>query len=630
MIQAPRKNTGASVPSSGHQPETFFSSAIPSLTFLIGLCLVAFAIFMMELDGQSVANSHAKQDKVAEKKRQDKPRLAERQKSIENRFKSLQEMMFNLSEFEKSTNPDRAKLLEQVYRESQARTVLNKIIAARSDLSNENLKSAIDNQSLVLSDLQTLLKLLENEDRGRRIQNDKERIRRYILEVDRLIKIEQGIRGQTEGGVDAQRVAKAQSRAIERAKKLSKSMKDHEESQKIPGEEEPSTKTGKDGDSKDGDSKAGKSKDDPSKSDPSKDDPSKGNPSKSGKSKDKNSEDQKGSKGVSPDGSKKSGSPKNGKSGSPKSPPKNGKQNQPEGKGAEGKGAEGKDQPQNPPKENPEQNARQRIEAAQKRMQKAQQDLEKSDRQESRLEIRKAEIELAKAKEELQRILRQLREKEVERSLAMLESRFRRMLERQLRIYESTKRLDSTKENDRGSEFDIRAGKLGIEQRNLASDAGRALLLLEEDGSSIAFPETVRQVRDDMNQVAGRLGASKLGKMTLGIEEDIIDSLDDLIAALVQAQKDNEEKKEKSEPEKGEGEPGETALVDSIAELKMIRGLQIRINKRHKRYSNFLKNPDDPVGFSSDPEVQGALERLSQRQTKVQQITRDLVLGKNK
>ena len=133
---------------------------------------------------------------------------------------------------------------------------------------------------------------------------------------------------------------------------------------------------------------------------------------------------------------------------------------------------------------------------------------------------------------------------------------------------------------------------------------------------------------EDMTQVAKRLSAAKVGKITQEIEEDIIDTLDYMIEALVKAQEDLESGKGGGGG--GGGEAGDDPLVDKIAEIKMVRGLQQRIHKRHKRYARLLENPDDEVGETDDPDIKAALKRLSERQEKLHKITRDIVNGKNK
>ena len=55
----------------------------------------------------------------------------------------------------------------------------------------------------------------------------------------------------------------------------------------------------------------------------------------------------------------------------------------------------------------------------------------------------------------------------------------------------------------------------------------------------------------------------------------------------------------------------------------------LRINKRTNRYSRFLEDIDDPAGQAMDVDLITALQKLSDTQRSLQQITRDIVLGKN-
>ena len=162
-------------------------------------------------------------------------------------------------------------------------------------------------------------------------------------------------------------------------------------------------------------------------------------------------------------------------------------------------------------------------------MRDAQQKLEEAKRKESIEDQRKAEDELAKAKKELEEILKQLREEEVERMLAMLEGRFRSMLERELKVYEATRLMATVqaglKEGETNSELEINTAKQALEQRLIAREADNAYNMLLDEGSSIAFPETVLQMSEDMKQVSERLNQTKVGRLTQELEEDIIDTL---------------------------------------------------------------------------------------------------------
>ncbi len=216
----------------------------------------------------------------------------------------------------------------------------------------------------------------------------------------------------------------------------------------------------------------------------------------------------------------------------------------------------------------------------------------------------------------------------MQRVLALLEGRFRKMLEMEMKVYEGTLRIDKIPEDKRNRAVDIRASKLAFDQRKIAGEADRCLTLLLEEGSSIAFPEIVEQLRDDMEEVSARLDQAKVERITQGLEEEIIGTLEELIAALQKAQQDME-KGQPSEP----GEPGagdEPPLVDILAELKMIRSLQQRVNLRTNRYARLLDNPEDPVGQAVQEDLRSAIGKLSELESRIQRITRDIVLGKNK
>jgi hypothetical protein len=145
--------------------------------------------------------------------------------------------------------------------------------------------------------------------------------------------------------------------------------------------------------------------------------------------------------------------------------------------------------------------------------------------------------------------------------------------------------------------------------------------LLREDGTAVALPEAVDQMRADMQQVADRLAQAKVGQVTQSIELDIIASLEEIIEALKKAQKDQEKKRQlPNPPQMGECD---SPLVDKLAELKMIRALQMRINNRTQRYSKLITGEQ-----AENAELVDALKRLAERQQRVYRVTHDLSSGK--
>lgn len=77
------------------------------------------------------------------------------------------------------------------------------------------------------------------------------------------------------------------------------------------------------------------------------------------------------------------------------------------------------------------------------------------------------------------------------------------------------------------------------------------------------------------------------------------------------------------------GQQGEQPLVNQLAEMRLIKTLQLRINKRTQSLSELLKNPNDVIGQAEEADIQGQLRELADRQSSIKQVTRDIVIGKN-
>ncbi len=209
------------------------------------------------------------------------------------------------------------------------------------------------------------------------------------------------------------------------------------------------------------------------------------------------------------------------------------------------------------------------------------------------------------------------------RTLAMLESRFRKMLDAQIEVYEGTKRLDKVPTARRDRDDEIEAGRLSRKQAQIAVEADKALDILREEGSAVAFPEAIIEMRDDMVVVRDLLAEAKVGEITQGIEQDIIAALEEMIAALEKAQKDMENKNQQR-PNQAGGD-FEMPLVDRLSELRMIRALQMRVNTRTKRYGEMIKTERVDL-----PELLEALGRLAERERRIHRVTRDIVVGRNR
>lgn len=504
------------------------------------------------------------------------------QAQLADRYARLETVLTRLAELSSSTDPRRARILREAIAKSRQQDLNHRFETIVSLLEEERLSAAANRQTELQTELDDLLSLLLKADRDRELESQHRRVERYLQEVSRLIRLQKGIRARTEGGDEANRLAKDQGQAAEETGKLADSV----------GESE----------SKDGDSNGQESQ----------------SPDQSSDAQEGNKSQQENSQNGSPKGDGGDSESSNGESPQQSQPSRgseSGGQPSPSGDASESS-------PQQPAE--PMDQAAQRLKTAQQRMQKAQQQLDKAERDGAAADQREAIKELELAKSELERVLRQLREEEMERTLTLLAARFRRMLDAQLKIYEETVRIDHVPQAERDHDHEIEAARLSREESLIVREADRALILLREDGTSVAFPETVSLMRDDMQTVSERLANLKVGAITQGLEQDIIEALEESLAALEAALEDLEKKRTPPGQSPQAGEPIDPELVDKLAELRMIRSLQMRVNRRTQRYGKLIEGTQ-----AEAPELLEALDALAERQQRVYQATDDLSQGRN-
>lgn len=527
--------------------------------------------------------------------------LSNRQERLAQRFAELEKLLLRMAELTAPTDPRRAALLQQAVAQSKKQDIDHQFGELVKLLEQQRLSLAIKGQQGVQRDLGRLLDLLLSEDRTKRIQSEKERIRAYLKRVNKIIKEQKSVKGRTQRDGDTPALADRQRELGDKTGELAEDLK--QDAAKSQPEEKPGdddqNKPGKKSDDKDAES-------DDSKPGDSKSGDSKSEKSDEGKQSDKGEQ---GKQGQSPDQGKPQES--QGKQGQP--------QNQSPMPGQPNQGQPSGDQQQQQQSDNP---AQQRLEQAQRRMREAQQKLEQAKREDAVEKQAEAIKELERAKADLEEILRQLREEEMARMLAMLESRFRKMLDAQVEVYEGTKRVDKVPQAQRDRDDEIEAGRLSRKESQIVVEADKCLTVLREEGSAVAFPEAVVEMREDMQQVVERLAGANVGEFTQAIETDIITALEEMIAALKKAQKEMEQKKQRPNAQVVNGEP---SLVDTLAELKMIRALQMRVNRRTQQYVELTKKDEGEL-----PELLEALRRLAEREARIHQVTRDIVVGRNR
>ncbi len=630
--------------------------------FVVGLALALFALPLTALMLGDEAAAPETPKKEAPDSASEQPAgvasrdapLSSVQEIISRRFKRFEDTLYKIAEAQRRTDPERADLLIRAIGKSKEERISQQMADLIQLLrENKQLGDAIDRQDDLVTHLHSLLDLLLSEDRQKELKEEQARIKKYIEEVNKIIAKEKANRADTERGAPTDEIAGMQKKIAEQAGKLGKQMSKDDEAKLARSRNKDSGKPaagkspdGKSGDGKDGDKSPDKNKDGQADDDkngekaggkktddakPADGKPADGKPGddKSGDGKPK---DEKPADGKSGDGKPSEGSPEENKPADGK--PADGKpsEGQPspgspsEGPPSEGQPSDGQPSAGAPGEQQPQQTpGREELERAKRDMERAIEQLKKKQRNAASDAQDDAIANLQKAKEKLEEILKQLREEERERFLAMLEARFQRMLAMQLVVYDGTVKLDKTPTDDRSDRHAARSLQLARQEEEITIEATKAITLLRDEGSAVAFPEAVEQMRDDMRIVVSRLERTEIGELTQGIEREIIDALEEMIDALQKEIEKGKDKKNKDEPPKDGQQPQEPQLVDQLAELKMLRTLQMRINHRTKRLGRMVEGEQ-----ALDADILGQLQNLAERQARIQKATYDMATGRNK
>lgn len=525
-------------------------------------------------------------DRLAAQRVDNDVTLVKRQEVLAQRFLKLEELLLRLADMEAAENPDRAGLLRRTAKQSRDKFVHASMDSAAQALSSQQYRDAVKKQESAFNELKLILTLLQSEDRSKRIRDEKKRFAKLIQELKKNLNNQRSTRARTENGAELEQVEKSQKQIAEKSESLAEALE--EENRPIETE------------SSDSESDSKPSESEPSESEPSESEPSDSEPSDSESSESKPSD-------AEPSDSDSSESPPSQEDSEPSdSEPSDSDQSS--------------DQPRTPAEQ-----AEKNLKRAAEKMRRAEEKLKQAKRDEAVEQQLQAEAELRDAIDELEKILRQLREEEMERELAKLEARVRRMVAMQQKVLDRTIDLAKTPVSQRDRRTDLAAGKLVAEQKAITTEADRALLLLREEGSSVAFPEIMNQVRGDSETVVDRLAKTEIEELTQTIQGDVVAALEEMIEALAQAQRELEDqKKQQGEGAPQQGGQQEQPLVAAIAELKLIRTMETRIQKTTRRYSQRIESQQD------DPsEVLPLLQTLAGRQSRLYKLTRDIVMKRN-
>ena len=584
------------------------------------------------------------------------------------RYQRFENSMLQLAEYLRKSDPVQADLLVRAIGRSKETRIPDQMQQLAQLLKQDQLGDAVEQQEVLLGQLKALLELLQSEDRQDELEREKRRLEELVKNVDKLISREKDVRAATERNRLGKDVEQEQQKVGEATDKLLEKIgaqdaernadKDQKNRPSSPGKPSPSKDGQKPKDPSEspspGDPRPSDSDDKPPGSEeqgpPKPDQPGSqpSDPKKPGEKKpdgktpppgEKPSDGQapkppeEGEPQESPpgeDGKPSESSPSEPKPGKPKpgkpapgqkSPPQPGEsQDQPsEESPSESQPQELQEQD---PLESRQTGGKAEIQKAREKMERAIEELKKQNKEGASDEQDAAIAELMKAKERLEEILRQLREEEKTLVLTALEARFRDMLSRQQAVYNGTLGVAQVPEAQRNERHTNRAVELGRTENEIVLLADKTLTLLKEEGSSVAFPEAIEQLRDDMQSVARRLEQADVGELTQGMERDILETLEELIAALQQELEKRKDQKQQQQQQQQQSQQ-ENGLVNNLAELKMLRSLQFRINRRTRQLGRLVDGEQ-----ATEQEVVEELQKLSLRQSRIQEATHSIATGK--
>lgn len=533
--------------------------------------------------------------------------IRDEQLSISGRYARFERMLVQMADILGRQDPERADVIRRALGKSREDLLKDDIETVVQMLEQGQLGDAALKQGEVVKSFQDLLVLLQSEDRRSSVERERERLNGLLKNVRNLLNEQRSARAATQNSRAPSDAAPGQQRALEGTQKTLDEIRQHDQQktaegqQEQPGESgEGESTEGKGGDNNDGKGTDSKGKDGQKAKGPegSQGEDSKQGDEKSGSQGEQPEGGQKGSRGEKSDDRKSAGSSKSGKQS---------KSGQSAKSGSGQKSGSSESTP-----------GREQLERAQEQMEEALEALREQQREQALKNEDKAIEELQEAAEQLEKELKQLREEEKEMVLASLEARFQRMLLVQTEIHDGTKVLAGIPKADW---LDLNFGRcreLAQQQLELARECSRTVVLLREDGSATAVLLAVEDIEKDMNSVSEWLQSADVSELTLSVQQDIIESLRQLIETTQKELKNMQESNRPAQP----SQPGsqQQRLVELMAEIRVLRNLQMQVNRRTKQVDGLVPNAD----ANSLPRLQQQIRDLADRQQRLLETAKEL------
>ncbi|MCA9008807.1 MAG: hypothetical protein KDB01_03625 [Planctomycetaceae bacterium] len=540
--------------------------------------------------------------------------LRDDQLSVSGRYTRFERMLTQMADILGRQDPERADLLRRAIgkgREGRIREEIENVVGL---IESGEIGNASEKQADIIKSLQALLNLLQSEDRRSAVERETDRLNGLLKDVRNVLAEQKSARAVTQNAPSPSNAAPGQQKAVAETEKLLEQMRAHDQQdskeadlKENDGNETNDGNTPSNAD-EEGKQGAGKSESDAPPNDPTDQQPTPPADQKpEGEGKDK------------PQGDDKSGGAEQGESkGEGKS----------EGKGKSDPQKSGNEKsatPKSDPDQQPQTPGREQLEKAREEMKSALEELKQQHREAALEKEDNAIEELQKAAEKLEAMLRQLREEEKEMMLASLEARFQRMLQTQTAIHEGTTGVAATPQKDW---LDLNYGRcreLSQQQSELTQECAQTVNLLQEDGTSVAIVIAVEDIEADMRSVSNWMQEYKVGELTQSVQTDILNSLKQLIETT-QNEMQQMQDHQQQEQQKKDANQEKPALVELMAEIRVLRSLQLQVNRRTRQVDALVPSaPSDDL-----PALRKQLHDLAIRQNRLIESVRELAKKQSK
>lgn len=228
---------------------------------------------------------------------------------------------------------------------------------------------------------------------------------------------------------------------------------------------------------------------------------------------------------------------------------------------------------------------------------------------------------LQKSREALERRAEELARLARERQALSMVEELTKIREEEERIYSGTVDLDARRSKDEGRRQRLllrqRSAELAESQGTLSERVDALREKLKEELSRV-FSFALGNIGSDMRQIRDALKDLEVGPSTQFLERSVLEDL----AQLVRALEDEIQRLREAPPGEGmpQGEEGRR-LVPLVAELRMLKEMQVDVNRRTRSLEDLREASDGKISEAWERQ----LDRLLQKQGTVSRLARDLL-----